>query len=181
MQDNQSVSPLALGGALAGILALIFSIVYLFFRSSKPSEETTNEPETKSTSDGKKATAKSTASKSTKLDTKSKFAHPWLCASLKAHSSSITSLAFSHNDKFLASAAEGNFVSLSWARSLQQRAFLQMTVYSFGKRKTSMAKIISTSTTRTLEPDTTFVSFRHTRVNIEFGQANHVAFSPDGR
>ena len=117
MQDNQSVSPLALAGALTGILALIFSIIYLFFRSSKTSEEPTNEPETKPTNDGKKPASKATASKSTKPDTKSKFVHPWLCASLKAHSSSITSLAFSHNDKFLASAAEGNIVLLSCERS----------------------------------------------------------------
>ncbi len=118
MQDDQSsnpVSPLALAGAITGILVLIFSIIYLFFRSpsssSSKTDEIKTENQTKSENDGKK---KSTISKTIKQDTKiiPKFIHPWLCASLRAHSSSINGLDFSNNDKFLASAAEGNFVIL---------------------------------------------------------------------
>jgi len=116
-QSSTSVSPLALGGAITGILVLIFSIIYLFFRSpsssSSKSDEIKTENQTKSENDGKK---KSTTSKPIKQDTKiiSKFIHPWLCASLRAHSSSINGLNFSHNDKYLASAAEGTFVILSF-------------------------------------------------------------------
>jgi hypothetical protein len=116
MQDSTSVSPLALTGAISGILVLIISVIYLFFRSpsSFKTEEKEDETEnrTKSENDGKKQTTKSTTSKPPKQDTKvaAKFVHPWLCASLRAHSSSINGLNFSHNDKFLASAAEGNFV-----------------------------------------------------------------------
>jgi hypothetical protein len=113
MQESTSVSPLALTGAISGILVLIFSIIYLFFRSpssssSSETDENKTENRNKSENDGKKQTTKS---KPTKQDTKvaSKFSHPWLCASLRAHSSSINGLNFSHNDKFLASAAEGNF------------------------------------------------------------------------
>jgi len=64
---------------------------------------------------------------------------------LHAHSSSITGLNFSHNDKYLASAAEDDSVLLWQTKDFD------------GK------------------------DHKHTRVNIEFGQANHVAFSPDGR
>jgi len=114
-QSSTSVSPLALGGAISGILVLLFSIIYLFFRSPASSSSKIDEDKTenrnKSENEGKKQTTKSTASKPTKQDTKiaAKFTHPWLCASLRAHSSSINGLDFSHNDKFLASAAEGNF------------------------------------------------------------------------
>jgi len=120
MQDDQSsnpVSPLALAGAITGILVLIFSIIYLFFRSpsSSKTDEIKTENQTKSDNDGKKKST-TTTSKTIKQDTKilPKFVHPWLCASLRAHSSSINGLNFSHNDKFLASAAEGNFVILGF-------------------------------------------------------------------
>lgn len=113
-QSSTSVSPLALGGAITGIFVLIFSVIYLFFRSSK-TDETKSENEIKSENDVKKQPTKSTTSKSVKQDntkttTATKFVHPWLCASLRAHSSSINGLDFSNNDKFLASAAEGNFI-----------------------------------------------------------------------
>jgi hypothetical protein len=121
MQDDQSstsVSPLALGGAIISIFVLVFSIIYLFFRSSSSSktDEITTENRNKSENDIKKQPTKSTTSKPLKQDTKviTKFVHPWLCASLRAHSSSINGLNFSNNDKYLASAAEGNFVILGF-------------------------------------------------------------------
>jgi H+/gluconate symporter-like permease len=118
MQDDQPtspVSPLALAGAITGIFVLIFSIIYLFFRSpssSSKADEINNENEIKTENDKKKQPIKSTTSKAVKQDPKAgaKFIHPWLCASLRAHSSTVTGLDFSHNDKYLASAAEGNFV-----------------------------------------------------------------------
>jgi hypothetical protein len=113
-QSSTSVSPLALTGAIAGILVLILSIIYLFFRSpsSSESDEIKSENRIKPENNEKKQPTKSTTSKTVKQDPKvaNKFVHPWLCASLRAHSSSINGLDFSHNDKFLASAAEGNFV-----------------------------------------------------------------------
>jgi WD40 repeat protein len=149
MQESTSVSPLALTGAISGILVLIFSIIYLFFRSpssssSSETDENKTENRNKSENDGKKQTTKS---KPTKQDTKvaSKFSHPWLCASLRAHSSSINGLNFSHNDKFLASAAEDDSVLLWQTKDFD------------GKEH------------------------KHTRVNIEFGQAKYVSFSPDGK
>jgi hypothetical protein len=115
MQDDQSsisISPLALGGAITSIFVLIFSIIYLFFRSPSSSSSSSKTNEIKTENDVKKQPAKSSTSKTVKQDTKvaAKFVHPWLCASLRAHSSSINGLDFSHNDKYLASAAEGNFV-----------------------------------------------------------------------
>lgn len=117
MQENSSstaVSPVALIGAISGIFVLIFSVIYLFFRSPSSSSSSKNDEtkiETRPTSenDGKKQSTKSTTAKPSK-PTVAKFAHPWLCASLRAHSSSINGLDFSHNDKYLASAAEGNFI-----------------------------------------------------------------------
>lgn len=120
MEDDQSstsVSPLALGGALTGILVLIISIIYLFFRSpSSSSSSKTETDEIKSENDVKKQPTKSTTSKPIKQDPKTaaKFVHPWLCASLRAHSSSINGLDFSHNDKYLASAAEGYYIISSF-------------------------------------------------------------------
>ena len=110
--ENNAVSPLALAGAISGILVLIVSVIYLFFRSpssSSKTEETKIENQPTSDNTGKKQSVKSTTVKSTK-PTAAKFTHPWLCASLRAHSSSINGLNFSHNDKYLASAAEGNFI-----------------------------------------------------------------------
>ena len=149
MQDSTtSVSPLALTGAISGVLVLIFSIIYLFFRSPSSSKTEEKEDKTdnriKSENDGKKQTTKSTTSKPTKQDTKAaaaKFTHPWLCTSLRAHSSSINGLNFSHNDKFLASAAEGNFVIILLPNLCS--IFIQMIVFLYGKRKTSTEKIIS--------------------------------------
>ena len=106
-QLSSTISPLALGGAFTGILILIVSIIYLFVRS--PSSSKTNDDEKKSEHIEKKQTSsnKPTASKAPKLDSKSKFVHPWLSISLRAHSGSVTGLGFSHNDKYLASVAEG--------------------------------------------------------------------------
>ena len=108
-QSSTVVSPLALGGAITGIFVLIFSAIYLFFRSPSTSktDEVKNENET---SKKESTTKKSSSSKVVKQDTKvvSKFVHPWLCVSLRAHTGSVTGLDFSHNDKYLASAAEGN-------------------------------------------------------------------------
>lgn len=112
MQEDSSVSPLALGGAVTGILVLICSVIYLFFRSSTTKQEKLNdEIQTKSEIETKK---QSTKSKPVKPDPKqaAKFTHPWLSASLRAHSSSINGLDFSHNDKYLASAAEDDSVLL---------------------------------------------------------------------
>ncbi len=113
-QSSVSVSPLALGGALTGIFVLIFSIVYLFFRTPSSSSSKTDEITTESRIKSENNERKSTTSKVVKQDAKAatKFVHPWLCASLRAHSSSISGLDFSHNDKYLASVAEGNFVIL---------------------------------------------------------------------
>ena len=87
----------------------ILSITFVIIEQS---DEINNENETKTENDKKKQPIKSTASKTVKQDPKAgaKFIHPWLCASLRAHSSAVTGLDFSHNDKYLASAAEGNFV-----------------------------------------------------------------------
>ncbi|CAF0994298.1 unnamed protein product [Rotaria sordida] len=148
-QSTTSVSPLALGGAITGILVLIVSIIYLFFRSSSSSktDETKTENYIKSEIDRKKPTTKSTTSKPIKQDTKltTKFIHPWLCTSLRAHSNSVIGLNFSHNDKYLASVAENDSVLLWPTKEFD------------GKEH------------------------KHTRVNIEFDQANHVVFSPDGK
>ncbi|UJR23331.1 hypothetical protein I4U23_026345 [Adineta vaga] len=149
MEDNQSstvVSPLALGGAITGICVLIFSVFYLFFRSpsSSKTDQIKNENQvTKSESTVKKPST----SKAVKQDTKviAKFVHPWLCASLRAHTNTITGLNFSHNDKYLASAAEDDSVLLWQTKDFNEK------------------------------------EHKHSRVNIEFGQANHVAFSPDGK
>lgn len=117
MQESSSstaVSPVALVGAISGIFVLIFSVIYLFFRSpssSSKTDETKTETRPTSENDGKKQSTKSTTAKPTK-PTVAKFTHPWLCASLRAHSSSINGLNFSHNDKYLASAAEGTFEHL---------------------------------------------------------------------
>ncbi|CAF0949053.1 unnamed protein product [Rotaria sordida] len=148
-QSTTSVSPLALGGAITGILVLIVSIIYLFFRSSSSSktDETKTESYIKPEIDRKKPTTKSTTSKPIKQDTKltTKFIHPWLCTSLRAHSNSVIGLNFSHNDKYLASVAENDSVLLWPTKEFD------------GKEH------------------------KHTRVNIEFDQANHVVFSPDGK
>jgi len=151
-QSSTSVSPLALVGAITGIFVLIFSIIYLFFRppsssSSSKTDEIKTENRDKSENDGKKPTTKSTTSKINKQDLKlaTKFAHPWLCASLRAHSSSINGLDFSHNDKYLASAGEDDTVLLWQTKDFDEK------------------------------------DHKHTRVNIEYGQANHVVFSPDGK
>lgn len=118
MENNSSsnaVSPLALAGAISGIFVLIVSVIYLFFRSpssSSKTEETTTENQPTSENSGKKQSTKSTIVKPVKPAV-AKFTHPWLCASLRAHSSSINGLNFSHNDKYLASAAEGNFIIVS--------------------------------------------------------------------
>jgi len=55
-----------------------------------------------------------------------------------------------------------------------------MILFFYGKQKILMEKIIS------IDDFIDFIFYklfflRHTRVNIEFGQANHVAFSPDGK
>ncbi|CAF1517143.1 unnamed protein product [Adineta ricciae] len=145
-QSSTVVSPLALGGAITGILVLIFSAIYLFFRS--PSSSKTNEVKNENeTSKTESTTKKSSSSKVVKQDTKvvSKFVHPWLCVSLRAHTGAITGLDFSHNDKYLASAAEDDSVLLWQTKDFNEK------------------------------------DHKHTRVNIEFGQANHVAFSPDGK
>lgn len=118
MEENSSstaVSPVALFGAISGIVVLIVSVIYLFFRSPSSSskiEETKIDDRSTSENNAKKQSAKSTNVKPTK-STVTKFTHPWLCASLRAHSSSINGLNFSHNDKYLASAAEGNFIIIA--------------------------------------------------------------------
>ena len=115
---SSSVSSVALAGAIAGILALICSVFYLFFRSpsssSSPSELESEKSEAKKDEKPAKktTTSKTYPSKTTKTDGKSKFLHPWLCASLRAHSAAVTGLDFSHNDKYLASAAEDDSVLL---------------------------------------------------------------------
>lgn len=118
MQEDpaaSTVSPFALGGAITGILVLIASVIYLFFRSPSSSSKAEPEEETSTTpAKSESTTKKPTTAKATKQDPKAaaKFTHPWLCASLRAHSGAITGLNFSHNDKYLASAAEGNVVIL---------------------------------------------------------------------
>lgn len=147
---SSSVSSVALAGAIAGILALICSVFYLFFRSPSSSSSSESESEKSEAKKDEKLEKKSSASKTqpsktTKVDPKSKFIHPWLCASLRAHSAAVTGLDFSHNDKYLASAAEDDSVLLWQTKEVE------------GKEH------------------------RHARVNVEFGRANRVAFSPDGR
>lgn len=192
INDDQStnVSPIALAAALTGILALVFSIVYLFLRS--PSTQKTSENEEKSEekteNSQKKSTSrnKPTGSKFVKSENKNKFSHPWLCTSLKAHSASVTALDFSHHDKYLASVSDGwSFLSEFQKRTWMPIvfSFQQTKQFYFGRRNNSTRKINGKNRTKwnnKLErpPSNCFLS-RHTRVNIEYGQASRVAFSPD--